>query len=377
MRSRVIAIAIKETRQLVRDPITIVLAFVIPLLMLQLFGYGLSLDVKHIPIVFIDYDRSDLSRDYIDQFITSEYFELISIEIQQKQADKLIQSGKARVIVDIPPDFSRKLRRREHIAVGVTVDGSLPSHAEVITTYLTSLHAQFNAELMQQTLNSMGTDIDSLIPVQMSYTVWFNPSLESINMIVPGMLVLILMLFPALQGALLIAGEKESGSIFNLYCSPVKRWEVLIGKALPYVVVAFINYLIIFAASIIQFDVRFIGSFWLLALAALLYTFCTVGMGLFFSVITRTQLAAMLLTLLLTITSAFNYSGFLTPVASMDTTGQIIAHLLPATYFMDVVRGSYLKGLDFHHQIGDLSGLVIYTVVIYSLAWSRFKKRIG
>jgi len=193
---------------------------------------------------------------------------------------------------------------------------------------------------------------------------------------VPGMMVLILMLFPAILGALVVVREKESGTIFNLYASPVYRWEIILGKAVPYITVAFLDYLIIFAMSIFLFQVRFTGSFWVLSSAALLYSICTIGIGLLFSIIMRTQLSAMLITFLATVTPAFNYSGFLSPVSSMDQLGQFIAHLIPATYFMEVVRGVYLKGLGLGFFWPNLLALTIYTLVVYTLAWSLLIKRI-
>jgi ABC-2 type transport system permease protein len=185
------------------------------------------------------------------------------------------------------------------------------------------------------------------------------------------------MLFPAILGELLVVRENESGTIFNFYASPAARWEILAGKSLPYIAVAFLDYLIIFAMSIWLFQVRFVGSFWVLSAGALLYSACTIGIGVMFSALMRTQLAAMLVTFLATMTPAFNYSGFISPVASMDAVGQFIAHLIPATYFMGMVRGVYLKGLGFDFFWPDLMALAAYAVVVYGLAWAFLKKRIG
>jgi len=376
MAKRIVAIARKESRELLRDPVYLGLAFIVPVTLLLLFGYGLTLDVKHLPLAFVDYDKSPQSRDYMDGYVHSEYFDLIGVLDGPAKADEWMKSGKARVIIDIPPDFSRRLNSHKPVALGVTIDGSFPARAEVIVAYINVINGQYNQRLLTEYAQRQGAPL-SLLPVQMAMSVWYNPSLESINFVVPGMLVLILMLYPAILGALLIVREKESGTIFNYYASPVKRWEVILGKAAPYIMVAFLDYLIIYAMSIWLFEVRFIGSFWVLSSAAALYSVCTIGIGLLFSVLTRTQLAAMLLTFLLTVTPAFNYSGFMTPVASMDPTGQFIAHLIPATYFMEMVRGVYLKGLGFGFYWSDLLALMLYTVVVYVAAWALFKKRIG
>ena len=377
MFNRVFAIIRKETRELLRDPVYLGLAFVVPMVLMLLFGYGLSMDVKHLPIAFVDHDRSTFSRDYIDGFVNSEYFDFIGVLENNAQAEKGIKSGHTRVIIDIPPDFGRQLSSNHPVAVGVTIDGSFATRAEVIRAYVIAINALFNERLLSNFIMRRGTAQGPMMPVQMDMTVWYNPSLESINFVVPGMLVLILMLYLALLGALLVVREKEAGTIFNFYASPVFRWEILLGKAFPYIVVAFLDYLMIYAMSIWLFNVRFIGDFWVLSSAALLYSICSIGIGLLISVLTKTQLAAMLITFLSTMTPAFNYSGFMTPVSSMDATGQFIAHLIPATYFMDIVRGTYLKGLGFDYFWPNLLALGIYTVVLYGLSWLFLKKRIG
>ena len=370
------AIIRKETRELLRDPVYLGMAFVIPVVLMLLFGYGLSMDVKHLPIAFVDHERSPHSRDYIDSFVNSDYFDFIGVLEGPAQAEHWMRSGRARVIIDIPPDFGRKLTSNKATAVGVTVDGSFPTRAGVIIAYVTIINAQTNERLLSRYVSRLGGSAQLFAPIQVNTSFWYNPTLESNNMIVPGMLVLILMLFPAILGALVVVREKESGTIFNLYASPVHRWEIILGKAVPYITVAFLDYLIIFAMSILLFQVRFTGSFWVLTSAALLYSICTIGVGLLFSIIMRTQLSAMLVTFLATMTPAFNYSGFLSPVSSMDAQGQFIAHLIPATYFMEVVRGVYLKGLGLGFFWPNLLALTTYTLVVYSLAWLFLNKRI-
>lgn len=377
MLNRSRAIIRKETRELLRDPVYLGMAFIVPVVLLLLFGYGMSLDVKHLPITFIDHDRSPYSRDYIDGFIHSEQFDFIGLANDADQADHWLRSGRARVIIDIPPDFGRRLAGQRQVAVGVTVDGSFPTRAGVIIAYVNAISAQYNQRLLFEYAGRLGMQAGLAQPLTMDISVWYNPSLESINMVVPGMIVLILMLFPAILGALVVVREKEAGTIFNLYASPAARWEIILGKATPYIAVAFLDYLIIYAMSIWLFDVRFIGSFWVLSAGALLYSACTIGIGVMFSVLMRTQLAAMLITFLATMTPAFNYSGFISPVASMDAVGQFIAHLIPATYFMGMVRGVYLKGLGFDFFWPDLLALAVYTAVVYCLTWLFLRKRIG
>jgi ABC-2 type transport system permease protein len=377
MLDRVPAIAVKETRELLRDPIYLGLAFVIPMIMILLFGFGLILDVKHLPVAFVDHDGSPWSRDYRDRYVHSEYFDLVGVLDRRDMAEEWLRTGQARVIIDLPPDFGRDLARGRPTAVGITVDGSFPNRAAIITGYVSAINGLYNQQLLSELAARRMASGTSLLPVQVNLSVWYNPTLESKNAVVPGLLVLILMLFPALLGALLIVREKESGTIFNLYASPTGRLEIIFGKLLPYLAVAMLDYFMIFAVSRWIFEVRFTGSFFVLTAGAVLYSVCTIGIGLLISILTRSQLAAMFTTFLVTMTTAFNYSGFVTPVASMDAVGQFIAQLIPATHFMTVVRGSYLKGFGFGYYWPQLGALAVYTLVVYIAAWLFLRKRIG
>ena len=380
MFERVLAIIIKEWRELVRDPVYLGLSFIVPILLLLLFGYGLMLDVKHLPLVFLNADPSPVSRDYIDRYVHSEYFDLIAVTTQDDEAAHLLKTGDARVVIELPSDFTRRITAQEPVAVGVTIDGSFPSRGEIIEVYVTVINGLYNQDLLAQWLATRGmttlVDADTLLPVSMNMSVWYNPALESKNFIVPGMIVLIMMIFPALLGSLLIVRERESGTIFNFFASPVKRWEIIAGKALPYIGVAFTSFMIMFAMSLWLFQVRFIGSIPVLFTGALLYSICTIGIGMLISVITRSQLAAMLMTFIFTVTPAFNYSGFMAPIASQDAVGQFVAGLIPATYFMDVLRGTYLKGLGFDYYWPGFMTLALYSVLVYGLTGFLLKKKI-
>jgi ABC-2 type transport system permease protein len=374
---RALAIARKEVRQLLRDPAYLGLAVVVPLLLILLLGYQLSLDVKGLLVAVVDHDRSPWSRGYIDGFVHSEYFRLVGVLDSATEAADWVRSGRARVVLDIPPDFGRRLSAGERATVGVTVDGSFPTRGQIATGYVEAIGALFNQQLLQAYLGDVGGSDRPIGPVRMDLSVWYNPTLESKNFIVPGMLVVILMIFPPLLSALLIVRERESGTILNLYCSPARRWEIVAGKALPYVGVSFLDYLLIFAVSLGVFGVRFVGSVWLLSAGGLLYSACTVGIGLVISALVRSQLAAMLATFLGTVAPAFTFSGIFTPIASQDAVGRVVSRLIPATYFMEIVRGSYLKGGGLAPYVPSLAILALYAAVVYLGAWLALRKRIG
>ena len=374
---RILAIARKETRQLLRDPVYLGLAFAVPLMLLVLLGYQLSLDVRNLPVAVVDHDRSAWSRQYVDGFVHSEYFRLVGRLDSVAAAHEWIRAGRARVVLDIPPDFGRRLSASERVAVGVTVDGSFPSRGQISLGYVEAVSTQYNQALLRSWLAEHGRRRGQVWPVQMDLSVWYNPTLESKNFIVPGMLVVVMMIFPPLLSALLVVRERESGTILNLYCSPAGRWDIVAGKALPYVAVSFLDFLVIFAVSVWLFQVRFVGSPWLLAAAALLYSICTIGLGLLISTVTRTQLAAMLATFLVAVAPAFTFSGIFAAVASQDAVGRFVARLIPATYFMDVVRGAYLKGGGLAPYAFNLVALAAYAVVVYAAAWLALRKRVA
>jgi ABC-2 type transport system permease protein len=374
---RILAIARKETRQLLRDPVYLGLAFAVPLMLLILLGYQLSVDVKNLPVAVVDRDRSPWSRQYVDGFVNSEYFRLVGRLDTDAEAREWIRAGRARVVLDIPPDFGRRLSANERVAVGVTIDGSFPSRGQVSLGYVVAVSTLYNQQLLRTWLAEHGRRAGQVWPVEMDLSVWYNPTLESKNFIVPGMLVIVMMIFPPLLSALLVVRERESGTILNLYCSPASRWDVVAGKALPYVAVSFLDFLVIFTSSVWLFQVRFVGSAWLLSAGALLYSICTVGLGLLISTFTRTQLAAMLATFVIAVAPAFTFSGIFVPVASQDAVGRFVARLIPATYFMDVVRGAYLKGGGVTPYLPNLGGLSMYAVVVYTAAWLAFRKRVG
>ena len=377
MGRRILAIARKEARQLLRDPVYLGLAFVVPLMLLVLLGYQLSLDVKGLLVAVVDRDRSPWSRQYVDGFVHSDYFRLVARLDTEAEAREWIRTGRARVVIDIPPDFGRRLSANERVAIGITVDGSFPSRGEIALGYVETVSTLYNQALLRAWLAEHGRRTLQVWPVETDVVIWYNPTLESKNFIVPGMLVIVLMIFPPLLSALLIVRERESGTIFNLYCSPARRWDILAGKALPYVAVSFLDYLAIFAISLGLFQVRFVGSAWVLSAGALLYSMATVGLGLLISVLTRTQLAAVMATFLVAVAPAFAFSGIFTPIAGQTLAGRIIGRLMPATYFMEIVRGSYLKGPEAAAYGPTFAGLATYAVAVYALAWLALRKRVG
>ena len=377
MASRLAAVVKKETREVLRDPIYLVLAIAVPVVVTTLLALGFVLDVKNLPIAFHDEDRSPLSRDYMAAFTNSEYFRLVTIAGSRDEVDHLLESAEVRAAIVIPPDFSRKLTAGESASVQVLVDGTFPSRALVASGYIGAIDAHFAATLRAAHLARRGLIQSNIVPVSVEGRVWYNPSLETKNSLVPGLMVISLMFYPALLAALVLAREKERGTIFNLYCSPVSRWEVILGKAVPYVGLAFVVYFLLLALNVFVFHVRFVGNPFVLTAAALLYIVASVGFGLLISVFCTTQVAAMLVTFIALMTPSILFSGLMTPVSSMEPSAQMISRLIPASYFITMVRGVFLKGLGFGHFAFDLVTLATFAAVVYGIAILSFRKRAG
>jgi len=370
---RLLSIIKKEFSELLRDRLYLIFIGVVPVVILILIGYGLILDVKNIPVVFIDYDRSKLSREYIDAFVNSEYFKFYKLCENYSFAEELIKRGEIRAIIVIPPDFSRKIYKGEKAEVQILIDGTYPSRAEIIKGYVSTINALFNQKLLKEYFPWL--KLKNQIEVEMR--AWYNPALKSENFIMPGELVVILCFFPTLLTCLVVVREKELGSILNFYVSPARPWEIIIGKAIPYLVVSYFCYLLLFLITVILFKTEFKGSFLELSLGSLVYISTTVGLGILISTFAKTQVTAMLIAFVTTIIPSYLYSGFLYPVSSMEFSGQIISKVIPATYFLGIVRGMYLKGLGLSFYFKDFLSLIVYSLLVYTLAILNFKKKVG
>ncbi len=377
MRNRLLAIIRKETREVLRDPLYLVLTLVVPVVVTTLLALGFVLDVKNLPVAFCDQDRSPASREYMHAFTNSEYFRLVRVVDRPHDLDLLIEAGAVRAGVVIPPEFSRRLAASAPASVQVLVDGTFPSRALVATGYIAAIDAQYSANLTATYLARAGRTAAGVMPLSIDGRVWFNPSLETKNSLIPGLFVISLMFYPSLLAALVVVREKERGTIFNLYCSPARRWEVIVGKAVPYIGLAFVVYFLLFGMSVFVFQVRFVGNPLVLTVAALLYITACIGFGLVISVFATSQVAAMLITFISLMTPSILFSGLMTPISSMEPLAQAISRFIPASYFMTMVRGVFLKGLGFRQYAGDMATLALFALVVYAVATLRFRKKAG
>lgn len=357
------AVVEKETREIIRDPITLGVALLMPLVMLFLFGYAISLDVEDVEIGVLDLDRSATSRKLVDSFTQSGYFRLTEAYTGHHEAEDGLQRNEIKLALVIPPNFQKALSRGDGSAIQVLVDGTYSATANLVAAYARTIVSEFR--------NNQSPD------VHVETRVWYNPALKSVTYVVPGLFGVILMAFPPLLTALAITREKETGSIQQIFASPLTPAEFLAGKLIPYGLIAFLQIVMVIAVGFLWFDVPLRGGIGLLLAAGLIYVFCTVGIGLLVSTITASQLVAMLLALIVTLMPSFLFSGFLFPIFTMPYFLQLYTRIFPARYFVDLSRGVVLKGAGLPELWPSAALLFAYTIVVFAFAVWRFRKKVA
>ncbi|MEJ5301104.1 MAG: ABC transporter permease [Thermodesulforhabdaceae bacterium] len=377
---RILAIAHKEWREIVRDRFFLALAFVVPTVMLLVFGYGLILDVENIPFCVVDYDKTPLSRDYAYRFIGSRYFNFKGEVEHEQKLRSLFERSQIRFALIIPPNFERDLRAGRSVTVQSLIDGVFPFRATTSKGYVLAMNTAFNGELLTDYFSKhVGIPPDQAEklaqPVNIQLRYLYNQELRSTWSVAAVMIMFVLMVSPPFLTAMGIVREKESGSIYNIYCSTVTRTEFLLGKLTPYVIISTINSLILWALSVFLFGAPFKGDPIFFFFASVVYVVCTTGIGLLVSVMVRTQVAAMMITVVLTVVPAVLYSGLLIPISSMEPMGQFQAHLFPAMYFTDIALGSFLKGVGIKELWGKVVALAIYAAILWAISFMLFSKR--
>lgn len=360
---RLFAVVEKETREIVRDPITLGVALLMPLVMLFLFGYAISLDIDDVEMGVLDQDRSIASRGLVDRFTGSGYFRLAASYIDTRSVESGLQRNEIKLALVIPPGFATALARGEAAPVQVLVDGTYSATANLISAYARAIVAEFRVVRTR--------------PVRVETRVWYNPELKSVNYVVPGLFGVILLAFPPLLTALAITREKESGTIQQIFASPLTPAEFLAGKLIPYGLIAFVQIVMVIAVGFLWFDIPLQGNLGLLLATGLVYVFCTVGIGLLVSTITSSQLVAMLLALIVTLMPSFLFSGFLFPIFTMPYLLQLYTRVFPARYFVDLSRGVILKGAGLAELWPSVVLLFAYTAVVFAFAVWRFRKKVA
>ena len=378
--TRVWAVVCKECREILRDRLFFTLAFVVPVSLMLLFGYGISLDVENIPFAVLDYDNSSMSRDYLHRFINSRYFDYKGSVRTERDLDPMLAHSDIRFAIIVPPKFQENLLAGRPAGVQSIIDGTFPFRTSTSKGYVIAINAEFNGELLADYISrhlgvSQKQAAAMAQPVGLQLRYLYNQEMKSIWSIASAMMMLVLMVCPPFLTALGVVREKENGSIYNIYASTVTRGEFLIGKLAPYVGISVINILILWFIATSVFGAPFKGDPLFFFIVSVIYVTCTTGIGLLVSLIVRTQVAAMMLTTIVTVVPSMLYSGLLVPIASMDAESKFEAHLFPAMYYTEIALGSFLKGIGLNQLWGNVLVLTLYAGVLWTLSYFLFHKR--
>jgi len=369
---RISAIFRKEVIHIKRDIRILYFSIIWPVLLLLLFGYTVNMDVKNIGVSFIDLDGTEVSRGLFQVLKNIGSFKLIYGQaILWKNIEGTLKQGGYRAVIIIPDGFSKKLLRGERPQFQILVDGSDNNTARILMGYL----SEGIEDYFQRLLRPPSIQLTSVINLQFHFL--YNPSLRSQNFIVPGLIAIIIMIICTLITSSAIAGEWERGTMEQLLYTPVRSYELIIGKLLPYFIIGFIQVTLVLLTGIIVFKVPFKGSIILFYIAAALYIFSALGLGLFISLQTKTQQVSTMIAFLVSILPAFLLSGFIFPINSMPVALQIVTNLVPARYFLYIIRNIFLKGATLFQFWQEFTALLIFCLGFLGLGVMRFKKRLS
>ncbi|MFQ6104009.1 MAG: ABC transporter permease [Candidatus Glassbacteria bacterium] len=366
---RLCAIARKEAIQLRRDPKSLMLAFLLPTLLLILFGYAITWDVEDIKTAVVDFDNSAQSRKLLDSFRSAGYFTITAYLQDTSRIASLLERGKAQVCLVIPPDFSSELNAGRCAMLQVIVDGSDANTATIILGYTRSIVEAYSARMRI-------AGASPKTPLRVQSRVWYNEEVKSRNMIVPGLIPVIMMIIAAMLTSLTIAREWERGTMEQLASTPVSRVEVVLGKLFPYMVIGIIDLVVSCVIGVLMFGVPFRGDPLLLFLMSLVFLVGVLGLGMFISAVAKSQLLATQIALVTTFLPAFLLSGFMFRIEVMPQALQLLSYLVPARYFLVITRGIFLKGVGMEVLYTQGILLVVFSVIGLGVAVSAFRKEI-
>ena len=363
----------REALELRRDPVRSTLALLGTVILMLIMGYGISMDVENLRFAVLDRDQTVSSQAWSLNLAGSRYFIEQPPLTSYDDLDRRMRSGEVAVAIEIPPNFGRDIARGTPVAIGVWVDGAMPSRAETVKGYVQAMHQSWLQDVASRQPTPVGQS--GLMTIETRYR--YNPDVKSLPAIVPAVIPLLLMMIPSMLSALSVVREKELGSIINLYVTPTTRSEFLLGKQLPYIALGMLNFLLLCALSVFVFGVPHKGSFLTLSLAALLYVTIATGMGLLISTFMKSQIAAIFGTSIITLIPATQFSGMIDPVASLEGPGRWIGEIYPTSHFLTIARGTFSKALDLTDLWPLFVPLLIAIPVVMGLSVLLLKKQEG
>ena len=373
--SRTLAVFRKEWVHIVRDIRSLILAFAIPVALLLLFGYALTLDVDRVPVVVWNQDGSQVSRDLIGRLAGSRYFNVKQYLGSYSEVVHSIEKGDAMAAVIIPLKFGGDITAGRTTPVQVILDGSDANTASIVKGYLEAVAGSFSNDVMLNWARKR-TKQDLVQDVSFRPRIWFNEDLTSRNYVIPGLIAVIMMILAALLTSLTVSKEWENGTMEQLISTPVKPAELVIGKLIPYVMIGLADMLLVVGMGRFLFHVPMRGSYLLLFFVALIFLVGGLMIGVFISIVTKSQLLSSQLAIVVTYLPALLLSGFVYPISSMPLPIRILTHIVPARYFITVIKSIYLKGLGLQVLWWDMFLLTAFSVIILSTSIRKFRKRL-
>ncbi len=373
---RIKAVARKEFLHVIRDPRSLLMGLALPMLLLFMFGYALTLDVDKVPLIVWDQSETPASREFISRFSGSRYFSLTGSASDIRQIERAIDRRDALIALVVPTDFGRTITAGRRTTVQAIVDGSDSNTATIALGYAEAIIRLYSRDItVAQMLRQSGTA--AAPPLDIRPRVWFNDDMVSRNAIVPGLIAVIMMVIAALLTSLTIAREWETGTMEQLAATPLTGSELIIGKLLPYFGIGIIDLTLAVLVGRFAFDVPLKGDLWLLIGISLLFIFGALSLGILISIVGKSQFAASQFALVATLLPAFLLSGFIFPIANMPKPLQIMTHLIPARYFVTILRGIYLKGVGLTILWHEVAFLALFGVLVRVMAVKKFRKKIS
>jgi len=363
---RIIALSIKEFRQLSRDVRMLFVLFAFPIILLGIFGYAITFDVHHIKLVVYDQEKSEVSREFINSLTSSEYFDVVGFINDESQIKNILDEREAQCVIVFPQDMSRKLYSGEEAKVQILVDGINANSASIIINYMNSATNSFSQKFIKEVMAVNGKN--PYIPIDPQPVFWFNPELNSTNFLLPGLIAFILIITAVVSIALSIVREKERGTIEQINVSHISYIELLIGKTLPYTLISLIISTLVLIAGHILFGITVKGSFVLLFITTLIFLFAALNLGIFVSTISDSQQIAFQIATLVSMLPAVILSGFIFPIESMPVPVQVLTNITPAKFYVVILRDIILKGVGVEAFWQQVIYLLIFAFVFLALS---------
>lgn len=373
---RLLAVARKEIIQIYRDRRSLIIVLVMPLVLTLLFGYGVTLDLKHIPVYVYDQESSQQSQDLLQRFRASEYFEVVKAVESYPELVRAIDAGRCQLGLVIPHDFSQRLRAGGRVGVQALVDATDDNTANLIFSYSQAVVEGFSTELTLDWLRQCGRTT-AVLPVSLEARTWFNEELESRAFIIPGVIAIVMAVIGTFLTSLTIAREWERGTMEQLISTPVTPLEIMLGKLVPYFVIGLFDTALCAGVGVWWFRVPFRGEWGTLFAASALFLVVVLGVGFFISVVAKTQLAASQMALVATFLPAFLLSGFLFSIEQMPIVIRTVTHVIPARYYVTLLKSVFLKGTGVATLAGELAALAVFALLVATLSTRIFQKKLA